>query len=487
MATAPIPLAALLGEQAPLDALQEGIWIADSGGRIVLANRALLRLLACESADVLLGKPWRELIPTADYNRLVRRRPDEELLFVGDTRIVSRDRHTLPVSITVLRRVVQNQVYYIGTVLDTSAARAEQGLTESTSRQVMEKSLDGICIIDNRQMIYVNRRLEELTGYSSPQLGRLTLDRLVRPRDRRTISQILAEPHRLLVPVHHEVAIVNRAGQEVHCELRIVPAEADSRPVLICYLRDISQLCQAERARADFIAMVSHDLRTPLAAIKESISLLAETAANSLDNRQRRYLSIAREEMDRLNRMIDNLIEVSRMESGKVNLHFEAVDLNRIVTVATEGLSLFINKKGLTIARNIPSRLPPVLADPDRLLRVLNNLLDNAIKYSPTGGRIVVEARSVDPKSPLLLEPGILADTPYIQVTVTDEGPGIPAEFLDRIFGKFERVDPHGPGIGLGLAIVRSIVELHHGKVWAHSVLGEGSSFCFILPVKEEN
>jgi signal transduction histidine kinase len=129
--------------------------------------------------------------------------------------------------------------------------------------------------------------------------------------------------------------------------------------------------------------------------------------------------------------------------------------------------------------------MPLVLADPDRLLRVFNNLLDNAIKYSPAGGRIKVDVQFVDPGAPVLTEPGILANTGYVQVTLSDNGPGIPAEFLDRIFGKFERVDPHGPGIGLGLAIVRSIVELHHGKVWARSILGEGASFSFILPIKE--
>jgi signal transduction histidine kinase len=231
--------------------------------------------------------------------------------------------------------------------------------------------------------------------------------------------------------------------------------------------------------------MVSHDLRTPLAAIKESIALLADTAADRLEDRQRKYLSIAREEIGRLNRMVDNLIEGSRLETGKVTLHLEAVDLNRLLTVAVESLSLLITKKNLTLERNLPARMPLVLADPDRLLRVFNNLLDNAIKYSPAGGRIKVDVQFVDPGAPVLTEPGILANTGYVQVTLSDNGPGIPAEFLDRIFGKFERVDPHGPGIGLGLAIVCSIVELHHGKVWARSILGEGASFSFILPIKE--
>jgi PAS domain S-box-containing protein len=391
----------------------------------------------------------------------------------------------VPVSVVMLRRTVESVAWFVGTMVESSSSHDQHGFSDWTGRQVMENSVDGICIIENGQIVYVNRRLEELTGYSSPQLGRLSLDRLVRHRDRKSISQILADPHRLLVPVHHEVVLVNRSGREVDCELRVVPAEAEARTILICYLRDISQLRQAERVRADFIAMVSHDLRTPLAAIKESIALLADTAADRLEDRQRKYLSIAREEIGRLNRMVDNLIEGSRLETGKVTLHLEAVDLNRLLTVAVESLSLLITKKNLTLERNLPARMPLVLADPDRLLRVFNNLLDNAIKYSPAGGRIKVDVQFVDPGAPVLTEPGILANTGYVQVTLSDNGPGIPAEFLDRIFGKFERVDPHGPGIGLGLAIVRSIVELHHGKVWARSILGEGASFSFILPIKE--
>jgi signal transduction histidine kinase len=230
------------------------------------------------------------------------------------------------------------------------------------------------------------------------------------------------------------------------------------------------------------MAMVSHDLRTPLAAIKEAVSLLSETAASQLDERQLRYLTVAREEIDRLNRMIDNLIEVSRMDSGKVVLHCDALDLPELLSTATESLSPLVSKRNLTVERNIPSRLPPVMGDRDRLLRVLNNLLDNAIKYSPPGGTIRIGIELVDPDAEVLAEKGTLANTGYVQVTVSNDGNGIPPELLDRIFSRFERVDPHVPGVGLGLAIVRSIVELHHGKVWAESTLGEGVRFHFTLP-----
>lgn len=271
---------------------------------------------------------------------------------------------------------------------------------------------------------------------------------------------------------------------------RIFSPEASlrSEPTSQCGERaDCTPAGQTELVRTDFMAMVSHDLRTPLAAIKEAVSLLSETAAGRLDERQLRYLTIAREEIDRLNRMIDNLIEVSRMDSGKVVLHCDALDLPELLSAATESLSLLVSKRNLTVERNIPSRLPPVMGDRDRLLRVLINLLDNAIKYSPPGGTIRVGIELVDPDAEVLAEKGILANTGYVQATVSDDGPGIPPEFLDRIFGKFERVDPHGSGIGLGLAIVRSIVEMHHGKVWAESKPGQGARFHFILPIGENS
>ncbi|MEO0086186.1 MAG: ATP-binding protein [candidate division WOR-3 bacterium] len=474
---------ALLSDRGFLDEISQGVWVADAQGRVVFANRPLARILGYESEQALVGVGLRDLLPTADAEQLAGPKADADLKRRTCSTVLSRDRRPIPATVTVMRRTKGSTAWLIGIVTATDPDLPPTA--DWASRQVMENSADGICIIENNQITYVNRRLEELTEYSSPQLGRMTLDRLVSPRDRKTILQILAEPHRLLGPVHHEVRIVGRTGRESTCDMRVVPAEVKGRTLLICYLRDVSQLRQAERVRADFIAMVSHDLRTPLATIKEAISLLAETASSRLEARQQRYLAIAREEMDRLNRMIDNLIEVARMESGKLSLHIEGVDLAPLLSSAVESLALLISKKNLSIERSIPDRLPPVLADRDRLLRVVNNLLDNAIKYSPVGATISIEVTPVDPGASVLSGPGILANTAYVQVTITDSGPGIPAEFLDRIFGKFERVDPHGPGIGLGLAIVRSIIEMHHGRVWATSVLGEGASFHFVLPTKE--
>ncbi|MEO0026325.1 MAG: ATP-binding protein [candidate division WOR-3 bacterium] len=469
-----------------LDELQEGIWIADQEHRLVFANRVLVRLLAYESEQQLLGRSWRELLLPGDVAQVMRTLETGSVsCSLPYTRLLGNNGRTVPVRMVVNRRSIEKESWLIGTVVESPLAGINRDIDIWVSGQVMENAPDGICIIENGQIIYVNHRFEELTGYSSLQLGRMTLDRLLAPAYRKSVSQFIEDQHRLLTPAHQEVKIQHRTGREVDCELRVVPLEHANRHLLLCYLHDISELRQAERMRTEFVAMVSHDLRAPLAAIREAIALLADTAAQRLEEKQRRFLMIAQEEVDRLNRMIDNLIEVSRMEAGKVELNLRAVDLNDIINISLESMALLINKKNLKVVRRIPPRLPPVAGDPDRLLRVFNNLLDNAIKYSPDSGTIQIEIDFVDPEAPVLSEPGILANTRYLKVTITDEGPGIPTEFLDRIFGKFERVEPHGSGSGLGLAIVHSIVELHHGKVWARSTIGEGASFSFILPVKE--
>lgn len=479
-----MPYEDLLKDVSFLDTFQEGIWVADKEGRIIFANHSLARILGVESPERLRGKIWHELFPPTESTILNKSFLDDPMGKSYNTQLITWDNRTIPVLLKLTRKTVAGVNWCLGSVLESGFDWFLRGLPEWIGRQVMENAVEGICLIENGQIVYVNHRLEEMTGYSSHQLRRMSLEQLVCLSDQNAIAELLSEPRHL--PPPQEVRLQTRNGQEIECELRVVPIEEGKRRMLLCFFRDISGLKRTERIQTEFIAMVSHDLRTPLATIKEAVSLLAETAGAQLDKKQRRYLGIAQEGVDRLNRMIDNLLEVSRMESGKLTLRLREVEVGRLLDAALDSFSLVITKKNLKIKRHLPEKIPAVLGDYDRLLRALSNLLDNAIKYSPEGGTIRVDVEVVGPRNPIFSERAILTNTAYLKVTVTDQGPGIPTEFLERIFGKFERVDPYGPGIGLGLAIVRSIIGLHRGKIWACSTLGEGTSFSFILPIKEE-
>ena len=360
------------------------------------------------------------------------------------------------------------------------------------SLELLAEMQEGIWIADNcGRIVFANRALARLVGHAGPAtlIGRPWRELLPAGEVAR-VAQVrpgTVVPSSLLSSDNREIPVTAALFRRTHNGSVWYVGSALPVGTTSSQGGASEHAGQAEPARTDLLATVSHDLRTPMASVKEALSLLSDTAADRLDERQCRYLVIAREEIDRLNRMVDNLVEVSRIDSGKVVPRFEAVDVPELLSAAVEGLSPLLGKRALRVERNVPARLPPVRGDRDRLLRVFNNLLDNAIKHSPPGGTIRVDTGVIEPGAAVLLERGVPADTSHVRVTVSDNGPGVPAAHLERIFGKFERVDPHGPGMGLGLAIVRSVVELHNGRVWAENAPGGGATFHLILPVKENS
>ncbi|MEO0091197.1 MAG: HAMP domain-containing sensor histidine kinase [candidate division WOR-3 bacterium] len=236
----------------------------------------------------------------------------------------------------------------------------------------------------------------------------------------------------------------------------------------------------------DALSIIFHELKTPVSAIKEAMSLLSEKSQKITDSQTLRIITIAQEETNRLVRMIDNVLKASLIESGKIHLQFEPVKINEVVDAVLASQELIIKQKKMHIKTQINPSLPLIQADKDRLFEVMANLLDNALKFTPSGGTIKISVKSVLGKDKELIKRGAVPDQKYIQVTVADTGPGIPKKDLSRIFRKFERLKTPTKvrGIGLGLNIAQNIVELHSGKIWATSELGKGAQFHFILPIK---
>lgn len=258
----------------------------------------------------------------------------------------------------------------------------------------------------------------------------------------------------------------------------IAPFEASnahsssSRRAVVIVLHEITELRRLEQIRKDFVANVSHELRTPLTAIQGFAETLLTGALEDKDN-NRRFVEIISSHAARLARLSIDLLRLSQIEAGKMNADFQAVDLKSLLEGGVEAAQTAAASKGITVVlAKGASRLPPVRGDANLLGDVLRNLLDNAIQYTPAGGRVEVTAS---------------AENAFVTVTVSDTGIGIPRSDQPRIFERFYRVDVARSrqvgGTGLGLSIAKHIVEAHGGRIWVDSDIGEGSRFHFSVPL----
>lgn len=239
-------------------------------------------------------------------------------------------------------------------------------------------------------------------------------------------------------------------------------------------MEDVSELRRLQRIRAEFIDNLSHELRTPLT----TVSLLAETLVREADGageaipaRMRDRIAKIEVETAHLVQMVEELLDLSRIESGSSLALVDEVDLGRLAVSSVERLRLFAERQGVELRTVVPAKVPPILGAEDRLGQVLVNLLHNAVKFSPDGGDVTVRVRVVGPD---------------VVTSVEDHGIGIGNADQARIFERFYKVDktrPRGGGTGLGLAISRHVVEAHGGRIRVESVEGQGSTFSFALPI----
>jgi two-component system phosphate regulon sensor histidine kinase PhoR len=239
----------------------------------------------------------------------------------------------------------------------------------------------------------------------------------------------------------------------------------------VVVLHDVTELRRLERVRQDFVANVSHEFKTPLTAIQGFTETLLGGALDDPKNNVR-FLHIIRNHAVRLARLTDDLLKLARIEAGKMEVEFFSVGLMELIEGCAETALMKANKKQITLDIEIPPGLPPVRGDAELLKDVLQNLLDNAIQYTPNGGRIRVTAEA-GPRD--------------ATVTVADTGIGIPLADQERIFERFYRVDAarsrEAGGTGLGLSIAKHIMEAHGGRLWVDSEVGKGSRFCFSIPL----
>lgn len=312
--------------------------------------------------------------------------------------------------------------------------------------------------------------------------------RLLNPAAARLLR---VEPERALrrsfiqVARDHRIAEVwtrcRESGQEEVATMELTPTQflrvivtpflkGKDRGYLVL-LQDLTQLRRLQMVRQDFISNISHELRTPLASLQALVETLQDGALED-PPAARRFLGRMEVEVDALTQMVEELLELSRIESGQVPLRLRSTPVLEAVLPGVERLRPQAERAQLELAIHLPPDLPPVLADAVRVQQVITNLVHNAIKFTPAGGRVEVSAQAGEGE---------------LTVMVADTGIGIPPQDLPRIFERFYKTDRSraAGGTGLGLAIAKHVVQAHGGRIWAESVLGEGSRFYFTLPLAE--
>jgi PAS domain S-box-containing protein len=333
---------------------------------------------------------------------------------------------------------------------------------------LFQDSIDPILITDlDGRIVDANARAIQFTGYSREEILRLRIQAL-HPVYTGKLGQRFADIAHGEVR-NYETRIRTQSGKQAPVELYIkrIPGLEPDQDTVQWIVRDIAERVGLDELRSDLTSMLFHDMRSPLGNVISSLQLLMDPPPT--DETVRSLLSIAGRSARRLSRMIDSLLDLRRLEEGRAVIRRAKVSLAALAAEAVEEAQPLAEGKGIILQLNLPLNLPTVEADPDMIRRVVSNLLDNAVKYTPSGGNIRLMAELVEQS---------------VVFTVADSGPGIPTEERHRIFDKYNRIERVGApkGLGLGLAFCRLAVKAHGGRIWVDSPAEGGAAFRFSLP-----
>jgi PAS domain S-box-containing protein len=348
-------------------------------------------------------------------------------------------------------------------------------VAQQTTEAVIDSLFDPVIVADEAGLVTrVNPAAERLFGAKAGALGK-PIAAVTRDA---SIAQSVADVLRSQTPAASEDAAATLPwaidGARRAFRIRSTPMkDADGRLAgVVTLLEDVTHLSEVSRLKSEFIAAASHELRTPLTSVQMGIHLLLEGAPESLDERQRDILQVCREDTTRLDRLMRELLDLSKIESGAVTPQVAPMRPGKLVSEAVDPLRLQVEAKGARLEVDVPPDLPQVAVDRGQIERVIGNLVTNAMRATPEGGAITVAAVRRDDE---------------VAISVADTGTGIPREYLSTIFEPFVQV-PHasGGGAGLGLTISRRIVEGHGGRLSVQSEPGRGSTFTFTVPIADE-
>lgn len=356
--------------------------------------------------------------------------------------------------------------------INAAAIHLQQRLSELSVEKarleaILQNMVDGVLLVDSRRrLVLVNPAAEAMFGIRADE---------VLGKDHLAVTHHFDLDEKMLQVLQDgqtcSLEIRRARPQEEILEARLAPSGygTEEQGVLVV-LRNVTRARQLEKMRTEFVANVTHELRTPLTAIQGFAETLLDGALDDPDA-ARHFVGIIKQESESLARLIEDLLDLSHIESGKWKMYREPIQVAHLVQETVERMGPQAQEKGITLEVHVPAELPEITGDPRRLSQVLLNLMSNALKYTPSGGTVSVRAWEEDR---------------WVRVSVADTGVGIPKADLPRVFERFYRVDKARSratgGTGLGLSIAKHIVEAHGGSITVESDVGQGATFTFSLP-----
>ncbi len=344
---------------------------------------------------------------------------------------------------------------------------------------MLTSMVEGVMVLDSRgRVLQINPALERMFDVTRMDVrGHPCSDVFRYPQLDTLVSRVLTKR----MNAEDEI-LLHPSGRRLHIEASVTANDRENDAFAVLVFHDMTELRRLELIRKDFVANVSHELRTPLTSIKGYIEALLDGAKDDPET-STKFLNIILKQSDRLNLILEDLLQLSRIESGQILFKREPLHIQGAIERTLAMIKPLADKKGHRLVSSVEGDLPAVLGDEDRLIQVLSNLLDNAVKYTAGTGTITVAAHPVSDDAE---RPGI---TTAVELSVTDTGIGIPEQDRPRIFERFYRVDKARSrelgGTGLGLAIVRHIVEGLGGRVWVEGNVPTGSRFVVRLPIQQ--
>jgi two-component system phosphate regulon sensor histidine kinase PhoR len=427
------------------------------------------RLIAASFIILLLGGAISLLYSRAFAARVERLKDFSRRVAAGDFRPLPAENP-------------RDELADLALALNNTAAHMDETIRSlsgerNRSSAILRSMVEGVAVIDAQErLIFFNRAFSEILNLDSMGGEGHPVIEVVRNSEllsliRRALQGEEGLQSNIAMGIVQQRSFSVTAAPVKPLEPSATGGVAEKPSGAVVVLHDVSELRRLERVRQDFVANVSHEFKTPLTAIQGFAETLLAGALEDPKN-NRRFLEIIRSHAARLARLTDDLLKLARIEAGKLEVAFQPVSVAELLESCSATTVLKASRKQISFTVKVPPELPPVLGDPGLLHDLLQNLLDNAIQYTPEGGQIDVSAT---------------AEAREAVITVTDTGIGIPLADQERIFERFYRVDAarsrEAGGTGLGLSIAKHIVEAHGGRLWVESAVGRGSKFFVSIPI----